>query len=132
MWRSIIALLCLTAILAGCETLYPYREQFDKSSRDYNRMVRWSELNQAAVNYADKATRSDYEKHLAAAKGAKIADFRVKSVDYDEEKKSAEVLVEFDYYGPSGLTLKTVEDRQQWHYVEKDGWRLTSMPPAFQ
>ncbi|GFE56546.1 hypothetical protein [Geobacter sp. AOG1] len=132
MWRTIIALLCLTAILAGCETLYPYREQFDKSSRDYNRMVRWSELNQAAVSYADKTTRPEYEKHLVAAKGVKIADYRVKSVDYYEDKKTAEVLVEFDYYGPSGLTLRTVEDRQQWHYVEKSGWRLTSMPPAFQ
>ncbi len=130
MWRTIIALICLTAILAGCETLYPYREKFDKSSRDYNNMVRWAELNQAAVSYADKATRPEYEKNLVAAKEVKVADYRVKSVDYDGEKKSAEVLVEFDYYGP-GLVLKTVEDKQQWHYVEKEGWKLTSMPPAF-
>ena len=131
MWRTIIALICLTTILAGCETLYPYREKFDKSSREYNRMVRWAELNQAAVNYADKSIRAEYEKNLVAARGVKVADSRMKSVDYNEEEKTAEVLMEFDYYGP-GLVMKTVEDRQKWRYVEKEGWKLTSMPPAFQ
>jgi hypothetical protein len=136
MRRTIITLLCLASILTGCINM-PYRlpfevrDEFDKSSRDYNQMLRWADLHNAVLTYADKATRAEFEKQLAPAKGVKIVDYRVKGVDYDEDKKSAEVLVDFDYYTPSGITVKTVEDTQKWRYVEKTGWRIMSMPPDF-
>jgi len=135
MWRTIITLLCLASILISCHMPYrlPFelRDEFDKNSREYNQMLRWADLHNAYFTYADKATRADFETQLASAKGVKIVDYRVKRVDYDGDTKSAEVLVEFDYYTPSGITVKTVEDMQKWRYVEKTGWRITSMPPDF-
>ena len=62
--RIAIYLLFLILLLlpTGCRTMGIAQEQFDRSSRDYNRMVRWEEFAMANIAYVDKGIREAYER----------------------------------------------------------------------
>ncbi len=128
------ALLSLLVLLAACQTLSVALEQFDRTSREYNHMVRWEEFAMANVTFVDKGIRGEYDKRVEAAKGVKVVDFRVVSYECQPEKGTATVNVEFDYYILPSATVKTVRDTQKWVYregPEEKGWRLTTLLPDF-
>ena len=127
-WRFVAV--CLAVCIAGCSSLFPIRDELDKSSREYNQAIRWGEFGQAVL-YADQSVRPDYDRLLANRGSVEVVDYRLQSVEVDEQKKTAAVWVEYDYYLTDGLRVRTVEDRQKWRYEEKKGWRLTSPPPVF-
>ena len=134
--RIAIYLLFLILLLlpTGCRTTGIALEQFDRSSRDYNRMVRWEEFAMANIAYVDKGIREAYEKRVEAAKGVKVVDFRIVSYECDPVKGTATVDAEFDYYILPSATVKTVRDTQKWVYregAEGMGWRLTTLLPEF-
>jgi hypothetical protein len=110
------------------------RDDFEKYSKGYNKMVRWQETEQACLLYVDKAIRDRFLARVEAAREVKIADYRIKSLECDPERKEATARVEMDYYIPPSTRLKTLEDVQKWTYVEDDavtGWRLISLFPEF-
>lgn len=132
--RLILCVCLLLLPLAACRTLTGAGEEFEKSSKAYNRMLRWQEMDQAAAAFVDKGLRPQFQQQIEAAKGVKVVDYRVKSLECDPEKGEAEVRVEFDYYVPPSTTVKTADDLQKWVYREENGkmvWRLTTLPPAF-
>jgi hypothetical protein len=97
-------------------------------------MVRWQEQEQACLLYVDKAIRDEFLTRVAAAKEVKIADYRIKTLECEEDKKNATAMVEMDYYIPPSTKVKTLQDVQKWKYVEDDeviGWRLISLFPEF-
>ncbi len=129
-------LACLILTLASCKTLEvtAVRNEFDKSYRDYNKMVRGQELDQAVAAFVDKPIQDEFGKRVKSAKDVRVVDYRVKSVMCDPEKGEAEVKVEFDYYIPPSVRMQTVEDQQKWVYrVEGENkvWRLITFIPEF-
>jgi hypothetical protein len=129
-----VVLLMLLLLPASCRTMGVALEQFDRSSREYNRMVRWEEYAMANITFVDQGAREAYEKRVEAAKRVKVVDFRVVSYECDPAKGMATVDVEFDYYALPSATVKTVHDTQKWVYREgPDGgkWRLTTLLPEF-
>jgi hypothetical protein len=105
--------------------------------KGYNRMLRWREIENAGATYLDPELR---EAFMATAgsirkRGVVITDYRILTSDCSIEKKSAEVVAEFDYYTLPSNRIKTLTYRQNWTYLdteEKRGWQLKSALPAFE
>ena len=123
-------MLAIACALAGCSALFPIKDELVKSTRAYNQALRWGEPGQAVL-LADKSVRPEFADSIPALEKVRVVDYRLVSMEVDEKKKSAEVRMEYDYYVPNGVTVKTVSDLQKWTYLDKEGWRITSPPPAF-
>lgn len=130
----LILLLILLPALAACSSLAVVGLECEKSAKEYNRMLRWQEYEAATIVFVDEPLRNEFQQRIAAIKDVKMADYRVKSLECKPEKGEATVKVEFDYYTPPSMTLKTAEDVQKWIYREENGkkqWRLTTLLPEF-
>jgi hypothetical protein len=126
----------LLLMLTACQHFHNSNlaEDFDKGTRSYFRMVRWNELDKATLYFVDESLREEFAKRVRESKDVQIADYRVKYMDCRPEKGEGEVTVEWDYYIPPSITLKTVEDPQKWRYMEKEdkkGWMLKTLLPEF-
>ena len=56
-------LLVLCMILTACATEMGLRDEFDKSIKSYNRMLRWQEIENAGMTYLEKGLRDDFMKN---------------------------------------------------------------------
>jgi hypothetical protein len=126
----------LLLMLSACQAMHISKvaEDFDKGTRSYFKMVRWNELDKAPLTFVDEPLREEFEKRIKERKDVQIADYRVKYMDCRPEKGEGEVTVEWDYYIPPSVKLKTVEDAQKWRYIEKEeqkGWLLKTLLPEF-
>ena len=133
---SMMLLSALLLMLSACQSLHYMNvaEDFDKGTRSYLKMVRWNELDKAPLTFVDEPLREEFEKRIKGRKDVQIADYRVKYMDCRPEKGEGEVTVEWDYYIPPSVKLKTVEDAQKWRYIEKEeqkGWLLKTLLPEF-
>ncbi len=132
-YRFLSVILLLGSITA-CRTLGVTQAECERSSRDYNRMVRWQEFASANATYVEQDIRRAFEVKVAAAKGITLVDYRIVSLACDPDKGEARATVEFDYYRLPSTRVRTVTDTQQWVYHDADGesgWRLTSLFPDF-
>jgi hypothetical protein len=138
-----VAVCCLT--LCSCAQIGSYLEQVkmakineecENSIKDYNKLLRWREIENAGMLYMDREQRDDYLKHAEGIKkrGVTITDYRILTTVCLAEIKTADVVVEFDYYTLPSNRIKTLTYRQKWTYLdteEKKGWQLKSGLPAF-
>ena len=137
-FRSGLILLCCGALTA-CTYLREadMREEFDKSMRSYNKMLRWQEVENAGMLYQEPELRSTFMGAAEAMKkrGITITDFRILTTECLPEKSSAQVVAEFDYYSLPSNRIKTVTYRQNWTYREindKKSWKVKSSLPVFE
>ena len=121
----------LLLALAACSTLYPPAARFESASKEYNRMLRWQEFEQAAKAFVPLAGRDHFMEKIGLAKEVRIVDYRVKHVEFQEGGMTAQSTVELDYYLTSDNRVRTMEDRQSWRYDGEQGWQLSSEPPQF-
>lgn len=111
------------------------REEFEKSAKEYNKLLRWRDVEGAGMIYMDPELREAFMKSAEDFKkrGVTITDYRILTSECIPEKKSGEVLTEFDYYVLPSNRIKTLTYRQKWIYFdteEKKGWQLkTGLPP---
>jgi hypothetical protein len=134
-----ICLLLMSALLLmllSCESLRTSRisEDFDTTSKGYIKLVRWHEFNKSTLIYVDDSLIEDFQKRVDAAKDVNVADYRIKNIECRPEKGDAEVLIEWDYYIPPSVKLKTVQDAQKWRYIdekEQKRWVLMTLLPEF-
>jgi hypothetical protein len=131
---GLVLLCCL--MFAACATQTVIREEFEKSMKGYNRMLRWQEVETAGMTYLEPGLREDFMKSAEAIrrKGVTITDYRILTTECTPDKESGEAVAEFDYYALPSNRIKTLTYRQQWSYHEvngKKGWRLKSGLPAF-
>lgn len=130
---------CLTLIvclmLTACATDGSLSEGFDQSMKAYNRMIRWHEIEGAGATYMDSEKRDEYLKQaeLLKKRGISFTDFRILSAKYIPEKKSGDVIAEFDYYILPSNRIKTVSYSQEWRYQEiSKSWKLKNVLPSFE
>jgi hypothetical protein len=134
-----IRLLLMSAVLLmllSCESMRISRisEDFDTTSKGYIKLVRWHEFNKSTLIYVDDSLIEDFQKRVDAAKDVNVADYRIKNVECRPEKGDAEVLIEWDYYIPPSVKIKTVEDAQKWRYIDEKvqkRWVLMTLLPEF-
>jgi hypothetical protein len=123
-------------ILSSCQSMRDEKvaEDFTNTSRGYLNMVRWHELEKAPLSFIDDSLREDFRKRIEAAREVKIFDYRVRNLHCDVLKGEAGLSVDWDYYIPPSVKVKSVEDVQKWRYVgEKDKglWMLKTLLPEF-
>ena len=136
MTKRIMILLLVLIATGACAKIQSMNamNDFESSSKQYNQMLRWHDLNMAGLTFVDDSIKDVYAKRAKAAKGVNIADFRVLFQECSPEKKTARVVVEIDYYIPPSVTVKTLEDDQKWEYVvvnESKIWKLKTPLPEF-
>lgn len=132
---GIILLCCL--MTGACASRMGSREEFEHGMKGYNRMLRWHEVENAGMVYAEPELRDAFMESAAAIKkrGVTITDYRILTSECLPEKGTAEVIAEFDYYILPSNRIRTLTYRQQWVYREigeTKGWRLKSGLPSFE
>lgn len=135
-WRVATVLCCLA--LCSCTYMRNAnnRESCDKSIKDYNRMLRWQEVESAGIRYLDRSLRDPFMKTSESIRrrGVTITDFRILAAECLPEKNTADVVVEFDYYTLPSNRVKTLTYRQSWVFIETEemnGWQIKSALPEF-
>lgn len=136
-WRSVVV--CITLMLCACAytNQAKIREEFDRSMKGYNKMLRWRDVESAGMIYLDPELRDAFMRTAEEIRkrGVTITDYRVLTSECLPEKNSAEVVAEFDYYALPSNRIKTLTYRQKWTYLdteEKKGWQLKSNLPLFE
>lgn len=122
-------------VLTACVTQTGLSEEFDRSVKSYNRMLRWHEIENAGSTFVDPDRREDFMKQADSLKkrGLTVADFRILSAKYIPENKSGDVVAEFDYYILPSNKVKTITYRQDWAYRESSkSWVLKTGLPVFE
>ena len=128
--------LCIVLMtLTGCATQIGLIEEFDRSVKAYNRLLRWHEIESAGMTYIDPDLREEFLKRadILKKRGLSVTDFRILSTTYLPEKRSGDVVAEFDYYILPSNRVKTISYRQEWVYRENTkSWKLKSGLPLFE
>ncbi len=132
--RGIALLSCL--MLSACSvTRANLSEEFDRSVKSYNQMLRWHEIEKAGTTYFAPELRDQFLKQAESLKkqGLTIADVRIVTSKCLPENNSGNVIAEFDYYTMPSNKIKTVSYHQQWAYRENiRSWILTSGLSVFE
>jgi len=132
----IIVLILVLLTASSCSSIrkFTINEEFEESSKSYNKMIRWHEWEKAAAAFVAGPLREKFALRIKAAGKITVTDYRVRSQECNVEKGEADVVIDIDYYIPPSVTIKTVEDDQKWKYSEENGqklWRLTTLFPEF-
>lgn len=134
-WLAIMTLLISGLVLTACATQTGLSEELDRSVKAYNRMLRWHEIENAGMTYMDPEQREEFLKQadILKKRGLSVTDFRILSTRYISEKKSGDVMTEFDYFLLPSNRVKTISYRQEWVYIENiKSWKLKSRLPIFE
>ena len=134
-----ILLCCL--LTAACVSDVSVRSEFEKSVKDYNRMLRWQEIESAGLHFleADQHEAFMTSSQAIRKRGITITDYRILASVVLPEQGTGNAIVEFDYYILPSNRIKTVTYKQDWVYREigkrehfkKMNWKLKSGLPAF-
>jgi hypothetical protein len=126
-------MVCLA--LTACATPVGLSEKLDRSVKSFNRMLRWHEIENAGTTFIDPEQQTGYQKQAEILKktGISVTDFRILTTRYNPDKKSADVVAEFDYFILPSNRIKTISYRQEWLYRENvKEWKLQSGLPTFE
>lgn len=129
-----VLLCCL--VMAACVNNTGIRDEFEKSVKDYNRLLRWHEVATAGALYMAPEERDAF---IAASekinkKDLSITDYRILTMECLTEKGTGDAVVEFDYYLLPSNRIKTLVYKQEWIYREineKKLWKVKSALPVF-
>lgn len=136
MTRVLTGFLCaMFLLLTSCATEKGLRESLERSVKDYNRLLRWHEIENAGMTYIDQDLREEFLKRAEILKkrGLSVTDFRILSTRHIPESKSGDALAEFDYYLLPSNKIKTISYRQDWVYLEDiKSWKIKSGLPNFE
>lgn len=128
-----LLVICLT--MTACVSEMGLRDEFEKSMRAYNRMLRWQEVENAGMTYIDKEQRDDFmlKAESLRKRGVTLTDFRILTFECLPDKKAGDVVAEFDYFILPSNRIKTVTYRQEWVYQDLlKSWKLKSGLPPFE
>ena len=131
----LLSIACLTLTACAAQRELGLSNEFDRSVKAYNRMLRWHELENAVITYTVPEQREEYLKQAETLKkrGVSITDYRILSTRYLAETQSGDVVAEFDYYILPSNRIKTVSHRQEWVYRESiKSWKLKNGLPPFE
>lgn len=134
--KPVLILLCCL-LMCACANQTAIREEFEKSMKGYNKMLRWQEVENAGMIYLEPEQRELFmdSAETLRKKGVTITDYRILTSECLPEKNSATVVAEFDYYILPSNRIKTLTYKQEWTYREisdRKSWKLKSGLPAFE
>lgn len=130
-------LLCCCLLMTACVPNIGIREEFQQSTKNFNKMLRWHEIENAGMTYMEPQQRDSFLKSAESIRkrGITITDFRILTTECLPDKGTGSVIAEFDYYILPSNRIKTLTYKQDWSYAEVDEkkvWRLKSALPGFE
>ncbi|OGT98498.1 MAG: hypothetical protein A2X80_14480 [Geobacteraceae bacterium GWB2_52_12] len=134
--RNLLLFCCLA--LTACVHDTGIRHEFEKSTKEYNRMLRWQEISRAAATYSEPEYRDEFISAAATirTRGVTITDYRILTTECLPDKETGEVVAEFDYYILPSNRIKSLTYSQDWVYRSTTGtkkaWKVKSALPAFE
>lgn len=134
-WIKRVLLLAVCLTMTACVSEMGLREEFEKSMRAYNRMLRWQEVENAGMTYVDKEQRDEFMRNAESLRrrGVTLTDFRILTFECLPDKKTGDVVAEFDYFILPSNRIRTVTYRQDWVYQDLlKSWKLKSGLPPFE
>src|SRR5512139_3717590 len=98
MLLRIMLLVSIIALAGGCETMRNVNitTEFEQNSKSYNKLIRWNELEKAEAIFPPERLREEFKGKVKAAKGVKVTDFRIKSLECLPEQGEATVVIDID------------------------------------
>lgn len=127
--------LFLLLMTFGCATLQTDKGKmtlFDKTSRTYDRAIRWGQYEDA---FALKKSSGPYDKlpDFEDYRQIRVTAYKVKQTIIDKESFSkVRRIVDIQYYRMSNITVKNLRNQQVWEYDEEENrWYLISELPNF-
>lgn len=138
MIRLLKIFLCIVCLMPAACATYAHKglsEELDRSVKAYNRLLRWHEMENAVMTYSDSELLEESLKQsdILKKRGLSVTDFRILSTKYLPEKKSGDVVAEFDYFILPSNRVKTVSQRQEWVYQENiKSWKIKNGLPPFE
>ena len=136
--KYIFILICFL-MTAACATpnQSSIREEFEKSYKAYNRMLRWDDVAAAGMLYMEPEGRDIYIKAAEDFKKRAVAitEYRVLTAECLADKGTGEVVTEFEYYIMPSNRIKTLTYKQVWAYREineSKSWKVKSALPRFE
>lgn len=130
--RTLSLFLLIAACLASCAAAQS-RQAFDLTLDKYNQLVRWRDFDQAML-FSSSSISGEFAERVKAARDARITDYQVIDVKYDEKALKASAVVTFSYYLNTSGHVTSLTDNQEWVYIDEGGvkgWRLKSLLPEF-
>src|SRR6185369_13024355 len=97
-FRILLVLGLLTVSCAAMKNK-EIREECEKSIKDYNRLLRWQEVESAGLIYIEPELREEFFKAAESLRkrGVTITDYRIRTQECLPEQGTGEALTEFDY-----------------------------------
>jgi hypothetical protein len=132
MKRIAFFLLFASVVLTACAGAQ-LRSAFDKTLERYNELVRWNDMDRAIL-FASPSISAEFGKRAEEARKAKVFDYQVIDVKYDEKTRQASAMVVYSYYTYTTGEVKKVTDNQKWTCTSGNGtenWQLQSLLPEF-
>ena len=119
-------------LLGGCGTISDaYRiDNYEKTTRAYGRLIRWSDFEKAVVFLKLDASTSLPD--LERVKQFRVTSYEALDSRFSNNKRTVTQIVKIEYLVLSRMAERTLTDQQVWEYSEADErWVLTSGFPAF-
>ena len=117
---------------AGLQTEKGKMDLFDRTSRAYDRALRWGQYEEAFAFIKMTAPDSpapDFEDY----RQIRVTAYKVKQTIIDESYSKVMRIVDIQYYRMSNVTVKNLTHHQKWEYDEaEDRWYLISELPVFE
>lgn len=120
------------ALLGGCGTISDaYRiDNYEKTTRAYGRLIRWSDFEKAVLFLKLDASTSLPD--LERVKQFRVTSYEALDSRFSNNKRTVTQIVKIEYLVLSRMAERTLTDQQVWEYSEADErWVLTSGFPAF-
>ena len=113
--RLVLAAVLLFAVAAtsGCATAKRRQSDFEQAQRKYTQLVRWSAFGEAE-EYVVPEERAAFNEVTQALGGIRFMDYRIRSLDFDEETNEATAQVVYSAYRRTAVSAISVEEEQVW------------------
>ena len=124
----------LVVLIAGCTGVLNLAQQnrFDKTSRAYEKVIRWSDFEEA-VQYLNDTAKKKNPPDLKKLKHIKVIEYKVNRTTLMKDKSQVFQIAEIQYYRDDSNVVKTITDKQLWEYdASLRNWYLLSGLPDFE
>ena len=113
--RFVLAAVLLVAVAAtsACATAKRRESDFELAQRKYTQLVRWSAFGEAEA-YVVPEGRDAFNEVTQALGGISFMDYRIRSLDFDEENNEATARVVYSAYRRTTASAISLEEEQIW------------------
>jgi hypothetical protein len=103
-------------------------QMLQKRIERFNQALYWGDAG-LAVSYVVPANRDGvYQKAKKSRKSEHYVDLEIQKVDFEDDKESAEVVIDVQFYRTPNYTIQNRTEKQRWVFERfAGGWLLEEL-----